>query len=224
METSGIYWILTVDAVSDAALLFGRQMTVLTSNISGAGLMLLYKRDSSVGVIVGPLIIMGIGIGLSFQPTLIALQTHATKSRRAVIISSRNFFRCVGGSADLAISAAILQAVLKGNLPTAYQYLANNAYSPPRVEGPDAEAIYDAYMAASRAVFILQVPLVSICLLGCLFVKDHGLRSLEEQDETVNGGSIREIDVESNEKAAATLNGFDNRALAVGDDGDSHSS
>lgn len=200
-------------------------MDVLTSNTSGAGLMLLYERDTSVGVIVGPLIIMGIGIGLSFQPTLIALQTHATKSRRAVIISSRNFFRCVGGSADLAISAAILQAVLKENLPTDYQYLANNAYSPPRVEGPDAGAVYDAYMVASRAVFIMQVPLVSICLLGCLFVKDHGLHSVEEQgEETVNGGSTLETDVELNGKAAVAPNSLRNGAMAVAGEGGSHPS
>lgn len=200
-------------------------MEVLTSNISGAGLMPAYKRGTSVGAIIGPLVIAGIGIGFSFQPLLIALQTHATKSRRAVIISSRNFFRCVGGAAGLAISAAILQAVLKKNLPTNYQYLANNAYSPPRVEGPDAEAVYEAYMAASRAVFVLQAPLVAICVVGCGFLTDHGLYSLEEQDEEiVSGGSTRETDVESGEKAAATPNSLSDGSKVVAGEGGSHPS
>ncbi|KAJ8128964.1 hypothetical protein O1611_g4670 [Lasiodiplodia mahajangana] len=150
--------------------------------LHGAGLMLLYRRDSPMGFIISPLIIMGIGIGCMFQPILTALQSHTTKSRRAVIISSRNFFRCAGGSTGLAISAAVLQAVLKKSLPTSYRYLAKSAYSLPKVEGPDAEAVLDAYMAASRAVFILQVCLISVSLLGCVFVTDHGLRPLEELD------------------------------------------
>ncbi|KAI1116206.1 major facilitator superfamily domain-containing protein [Nemania sp. NC0429] len=189
----------------------------------GASLMLLYERDTSMGVIVGPLVILGTGVGLSFQPTLVALQTHATKSRRAVIISTRNFFRCVGGSAGLAISAAILQAVLKSNLPPNYQHLADNAYSPPRIDGPDAEAVYDAYMAASRAVFILQIPLMGICFLGCLFVKDHGLHSLDEQEkETADGGSTEKSDVELSEKIAATPINLNNGVRIVVGEGGLH--
>ncbi|KAI8949479.1 putative MFS transporter [Xylaria longipes] len=149
----------------------------------GAGLVLLYKRDSSLGMIIGPVVIMGLGVGCSFQPTLTALQSHSTKSRRAVIISSRNFFRCAGGAVGLAISAAILQVNLKKNLPLEYQYLARNTYSMPELHGPDSEAVLDAYMAASRAVFILQVPLAGICLLGCAFLKDHGLNHPREQHD-----------------------------------------
>ncbi len=134
---------------------------MLTLTTSGAGLMLSYKRDSSLGSIIGTLITLGIGIGCTFQTTIIALQSHVMHPRRAVIISNRNFFRCAGGAAGLAISAAILQAVLKANLPTSYQNLANDAYAPPKVEGPDSDAVLNAYMAASRAVFILQLPLVT---------------------------------------------------------------
>ncbi|KAI1180260.1 putative MFS transporter [Nemania sp. FL0916] len=149
----------------------------------GAGLMVMYKRDTSPVFIIGTLMVLGVGIGASFQPTLTALQSHTTKARRAVIISARNFFRCAGGSAGLAISAAVLQAVLKKSLPADYRHLADNAFSTPKVEGHDMEAILDAYMTASRAILILQVPLVSICLLGCAFVKDHGLHFLGELDE-----------------------------------------
>jgi hypothetical protein len=187
-----------------------------TPTLSGAGLVLLYKRDSSMGFIAGPLIIMGFGIGCSFQPTLTALQSHATRSRRAVIISSRNFFRCAGGSAGLAISAAVLQAVLKKNLPQGYQYLANNAYSLPEIEGPDVEAVLSAYMAASRAVFILQVSLVSGCLLGCAFVKDRGLRSLEEEDERMGNEELAHEQQESKpkEKTAAVNSANEEATIA----------
>jgi hypothetical protein len=136
---------------------------------------LLYDRHTSVGMIIGPLVIIGAGVGATFQPTLIALQSHVPKSRRAVIISNRNFFRCGGGAAGLAISAAVLQAVLRTSLPEEYKYLASNAYAVPKVQGPGFEGVLNAYMAASRAVFILQVPIMGVCLLGSVFLRDHGL-------------------------------------------------
>ncbi|GAW26347.1 putative major facilitator superfamily transporter [Rosellinia necatrix] len=127
--------------------------------------------------------IIGNGVGIVFQPTLTALQSHVARSRRAVIISNRNFFRSAGGATGLAISAAVLQAALKRNLPEGYQDLANTAYSLPKGQGPGFEAVLDAYMAASRAVFILQVPVIGVCLLASVFLKDHGLEFPEERGE-----------------------------------------
>ncbi|CAK7214095.1 hypothetical protein SEUCBS140593_002065 [Sporothrix eucalyptigena] len=147
----------------------------------GSGLMLLLNRETHVATIVGFLVLIGTGVGCSFQPTLVALQANSPKARRAVVISSRNFFRCCGGAFGLAASAAVLQAALRANLPAEYRYLANNTYSLPKAQGPDFDAVLDAYMAASRAVFMLQLPLVALCLFGCIFVKDHGLEPMEDK-------------------------------------------
>lgn len=45
------------------------------------------------------------------------------------------------------------------------------------------EGILDAYMAGSRAVFIFFVPLIAVCLVGCIFIKDRGLQRAEEKSE-----------------------------------------
>ncbi|KAI1757740.1 putative MFS transporter [Xylaria castorea] len=175
----------------------------------GAGLVLRYKRDSSLVEIIGPLVIIGLGVGCSFQPTLVALQSHSTRSRRAVIISSRNFFRCAGGAVGLAISAAILQGVLKRSLPTEYRYLTRNTYSIPKLHGPDSEAVLDAYMDASLAVFMLQLSLVGICLLGCAFLKDHGLELPLEQHDVERGAepAHKQQGSTSTEKILVGVNG-----------------
>ncbi|KAE8410656.1 major facilitator superfamily domain-containing protein [Aspergillus pseudocaelatus] len=152
----------------------------------GAGLMLLFNRHTSIGVIVVIVLIQGIGVGFTFQPTLVAFQAHCTKAHRAVIISNRNFFRCLGGACGLAVSAAILQAVLKSNLPERYQNLAHSTYSLPSRSGvadADWEQIITAYAKASRGVFILQVPLIGICFLACLFIKDRGLERPKDPGE-----------------------------------------
>lgn len=153
---------------------------------SGAGLMLLFSRHTSIGAIVVIVLIQGIGVGFTFQPTLVAFQAHCTKAHRAVIISNRNFFRCLGGACGLAVSAAILQAVLKSNLPERYQNLAHSTYSLPSRSGvadADWEQIITAYAKASRGVFILQVPLIGICFLACFFIKDRGLERPKDPGE-----------------------------------------
>ncbi|KAL0944822.1 major facilitator superfamily transporter [Colletotrichum truncatum] len=152
----------------------------------GAGLTLIYGRETKPGIIVIPLIIIGIGVGFIFQPTLVALQAHSIKSRRAVITSNRNFFRCAGGAVGLAVSAAVLQATLRANLPPEFKDLSHSTYSIPQLNEEDMSKVLDAYMAASRAVFILQIPLIGLCLIGCLLIKDRGLDPIDDQgsDET----------------------------------------
>ncbi|KAJ5102970.1 hypothetical protein N7532_003499 [Penicillium argentinense] len=152
----------------------------------GAGLMLLFDHRTNPAVIAVCVAISGIGIGFTFQPTLVALQAHSTKSQRAVSISNRNFFRCMGGACGLAISAAILQATLRSNLPSEFAYLTKSSYSlPSRSTLTDAQwtQILLAYTKASHAVFILQVPLIGVCFLACVFVRDRGLERPKEPEE-----------------------------------------
>lgn len=142
---------------------------------------------------------MGAGVGCVFQPTIVALQAHSPKSRRAVIISNRNFYRCAGGACGLAVSAAVLQARLRAALPAEHAYLAGSTYSLPDF-GPGGggvpEGVLDAYMEASRAVFILQVPMIGLCLLGMVFIRDRGLESAEDkaarEDLKVSPGSDKD--------------------------------
>ena len=149
----------------------------------GCGLSLTYNRYTGAGFIVLPLMVIGIGVGCIFQPILVALQAHSIKSRRAVIISNRNFFRCAGGACGLAVSAALLQATLRIELPPPYSYLADSTYAIPDLRNADASSVLDAYMAASRAVFILQIPLIGICFIGCLLIRDRGLEPPNEDHE-----------------------------------------
>ncbi|KAK2036645.1 MFS general substrate transporter [Colletotrichum somersetense] len=169
----------------------------------GAGLTLIYDSHTKPGIIVIPLIIIGMGIGLIFQPTLVALQAHSLKSRRAVIVSNRNFFRCAGGACGLAISAAVLQATLRAHLPPEFKYLSSSTYSIPKLNEQDMAVVLEAYMAASRAVFILQIPLIGLCLIGCLFVKDRGLKPIDDVEPTDTTSEIRDEEVgASREKCA----------------------
>ncbi|KAH6873951.1 major facilitator superfamily domain-containing protein [Thelonectria olida] len=148
----------------------------------GAGLAVKFNRVTSPGVIVIVLILVGAGVGCIFQPTLIALQAHSPKYRRAVIISNRNFFRSAGGACGLAMSAAVLQARLRATLPQQYKYIAKSTYALPSSSVRSLPQVLDAYMAGSHAVFILQVPLIALCFLGTALIRDRGLQPPDEQE------------------------------------------
>ncbi|EMC96294.1 hypothetical protein BAUCODRAFT_469862 [Baudoinia panamericana UAMH 10762] len=149
----------------------------------GSGLLVLASETISFGWIALFLIIIGVGTGLTFQPTLVALQAHCPKAQRAVIVSNRNFLRSSGGAVGLAVSSAILANVLKGSLPTRLASLANSTFAAPDLSGysaADQAIVKHAYTTASRAVFIWCVPVMGLCFLLCALIKDEGLVRKEE--------------------------------------------
>lgn len=149
----------------------------------GSCLLLLFSPAFSPAWSVVILCISGIGQGCCLQPTLVALQAHTAKADRATVISSRNFFRGLGASCGLAVSANVLQHGLRRKLPEAYASLANSSYSiPHHISGKALAAIIPAFMHASRRVFIANIPLVALCLLGCFFVRDRGLAGIDERE------------------------------------------
>lgn len=148
--------------------------------------MLIFGPHTHPAVIAVIVAVMGAGIGFTFQPTLVALQAHCTKSQRAVVIANRNFFRCIGGSCGLAISAAVLQAALRSNLPTKFAYLADSSYSLPsraNLSATEWAAILLSYSKASHTVFVVQVPIIGVCFLACMLVRDRGLERPKEPEE-----------------------------------------
>lgn len=151
-------------------------------------------------------------------------------AKRAVVISIRNFFRCTGGAVGLAISAAILQAVLKKNLPSEYHYLTHSTYAlPDRSSIPvaDWDSILNAYVKASHSVFIFQVPLIGICILACVFIRDKGLRRPEdikkenakdkegEQKDVTASQATTQVDLETAEYEDDNLNDLENQLEKV---------
>ncbi|KAL4937375.1 hypothetical protein BDV06DRAFT_74773 [Aspergillus oleicola] len=161
----------------------------------GAGLTLIFNTSTHPAAIAVIVAITGLGVGCTFQPTLVAFQAHCTKRHRAVVISDRNFFRCLGGACGLAISGAVLQATLRSHLPAGYKYISDSTYSMPAQDSVPADVwsgIVNAYTQASHSVFILQVPLIGCAFLACLLIRDHGLERPKEPGEEEQGGGQQE--------------------------------
>lgn len=108
--------------------------------------------------------IEGLGVGLVFQPTLVAAQAHSPKQDRAVVISARNFIRALGGSAGLAIASAVFSNSLLADLPAALPAavrtsIEGSIFAVPDLMSIDDEAlrldVLDSYARAFRKICIL---------------------------------------------------------------------
>ncbi|PGH14504.1 hypothetical protein AJ79_02997 [Helicocarpus griseus UAMH5409] len=162
----------------------------------GTGLACMFDRKTHPAVIAVVISVVGAGVGCIFQPTLVAIQANCSNAQRAVAISNRNFCRCMGGAIGLAVSATILQQVLKASLPSHYSFLAGSTYSVPAIPEQDMELVLNAYMKASRGVFILQAPIIGLCFILCVFVKDNGLVKEEPRDPESRVGTGLTTDTE----------------------------
>ncbi|KAL2030668.1 hypothetical protein VTO58DRAFT_108022 [Aureobasidium pullulans] len=166
----------------------------------GVGLTCIFDQNTPIAAIVVILLVQGAGVGLIFQPTLVALQAHCSKAQRAIVISNRNFLRSLGGAVGLAISAAALQNSLKKAMPQEFAS-ALSSYDTPDFAALGAspeqiQEVLDAYAKASRTVFIMNVPFMGLCLLGCLLIKDRGLQRPDELRVAQSSDTINGVEVE----------------------------
>lgn len=149
---------------------------------SGSGLLCILGQVTNLAVPIVSQIIIGVGVGNVFQPCLVAIQAHSPKALRAVVISNRNFLRALGGAVGLACSSQLLQSSLRRALPAELRPLVASSYKLPVIDSlPASQAaqVEAAYAQASHDVFISMVPIMGLCLVLCVFIKDRGLSTKE---------------------------------------------
>ncbi|EGV64972.1 hypothetical protein PSN45_005325 [Yamadazyma tenuis] len=160
------------------------------------GLLILWSRTLPEYAEVLILIVMGTGVGFTFQPTMVAAQAQAKKSDRAVVISTRNVLRSFGGAVGIAVGSTIVSnsllseiATERGlsNLPDDYlEYLESNIYAKIEIKGLSAgqvNHVIGMYEKALRNYFYLLIPLIGVCLVSSFFIKDRGLQCIDEADQ-----------------------------------------
>lgn len=161
----------------------------------GNCLLLLWNEEVNDGVNVIALLIMGCGVGFTFQPAMVAAQAQAKKADRAVVISTRNVIRSFGGAVGIAIGSATvsnsflqnIKEVTKNNptnIPSGYlKTLEDNIYGKfdtSSLNSLQARMVKLLYIDALRNYFYLLIPFIAICLITSFFVKDRGLQCIDE--------------------------------------------
>ncbi|CUM67696.1 uncharacterized protein PRCAT00005399001 [Priceomyces carsonii] len=157
-------------------------------------LTLLWKTNSNPGVNVVVLLLNGMGVGATFQPTLVAAQAQSYKKDRATVISTRNVLRSFGGAIGLAICSTIMSNTYTKLLKNeGMQYfsqeqigvLGKQIYA--RIELTNYSESQIAflraiYMRSMKYLFYFWIASMGICLISMIFVRDNGLQPLDHSE------------------------------------------
>ncbi|WYZ33941.1 hypothetical protein EsH8_I_000217 [Colletotrichum jinshuiense] len=152
----------------------------------GNGLTILFHRDTGLGELIGILIIVGGGIGLTLQPTLVGLYANSRSEDRAVTTGLRNFIRTIGGAFGLVISGVILSNTLRKELQgkdfvsdAVISELTSSTYTLDERGFSEEEkaVILEAYMRGLHYIFIYYVVCSGLSLVLTLGVGNTGLKA-----------------------------------------------
>ncbi|KAI5922079.1 permease of the major facilitator superfamily [Camillea tinctor] len=147
----------------------------------GLGLMSTLDENSGVGKQIGYSIIIGVGVGNTLQPALIAIQAGVERRDMAVVTSFRNFIRNLGATLGLAICGTILNNIVANALSSlsleddATSYLLSSPQSylssiPIDQQQTIREVLIPAYREAFRVIFIVGASLAAFAFVIVWFM------------------------------------------------------
>ncbi|KAF4858649.1 Efflux pump dotC [Colletotrichum siamense] len=82
----------------------------------GLGLMSTLDETSGLGKQIGYSLLIGVGVGNTLQPALVAIQAGVPRKDMAVVTSFRNFVRNLGATFGLAICGTVLNNIVKSSV------------------------------------------------------------------------------------------------------------
>ncbi|WVQ92954.1 hypothetical protein IAU59_000015 [Kwoniella sp. CBS 9459] len=156
-----------------AVIIFGTAMWTL-----GAGLQIMWTPEWSLGKLIGVLQVSSIGIGCCLQSTLVAMMAVAPDKDRAVITSSRNFFRTMGGAFGLAVANAIFNNTVSSQLPSALtaeqkaEILRSTISFMGNLSSDLQTGVILAYTHGLRTCYIVFTVGSGVCFLLSLLIKE----------------------------------------------------
>ena len=150
--------------------------------LSGVG------TDSPYWRIAIGMLVLGLGLGMVMQVTVLAVQNSVPPTMIGVATSSATFFRQVGGSFGTAIFGAILTSRLVTELALAVPPGSN--VDPGKLTGSPAfiaslpeplrSHVREAFVHSLTTVFLVAVPVCLVAFGFALFLKEQKLRTRED--------------------------------------------
>ncbi len=108
-------WPLSASLSGRLYLRIGFRRTALVGAsiiVAGAALMVLLSPSSSVAQVAATCFVVGLGMGLTASPTLIAAQSSVEWTERGVVTGTNTFARSMGSALGIAVFGAIANASL----------------------------------------------------------------------------------------------------------------
>ncbi|RUS17289.1 major facilitator superfamily domain-containing protein [Endogone sp. FLAS-F59071] len=148
--------------------------------VLGAGLTSTLDENTSSGITVVYLLLIGIGLGLTLQMNVYAAQSAAEIQDMAVATSMASFFQSIGGSIGIAIFGALEQNALITHLsqipssilpPSQMLEVIESSTAIYNILTPDARvAVIHAYVQALHIIFLAAIPFAGAGFIAALFI------------------------------------------------------
>ncbi|CAI6091642.1 unnamed protein product [Clonostachys chloroleuca] len=150
----------------------------------GLALMSTLDETSGLGKQIGYSLLIGIGVGNTLQPALIAIQAGVPRKDMAVVTSFRNFVRNLGATFGLAICGTILNNVVRDSVDSLdleaerrNDLLRNPQQYLSKLSDVDAErigaALAPAYQRSFKIIFQLGAGLAAFAFFVAVFLMPH---------------------------------------------------
>ncbi|PWA03439.1 hypothetical protein BB558_000389 [Smittium angustum] len=161
----------------------------------GIGLVTTFNQDTKKVFQVVYLLICGIGLGLTMQPSVLSVQASSTPDILSTTTSLIQFFRVIGGTIGMTIVSTIMQNSLRKKLAvTKLLYPSYTKIIDAAIKTAEAirtsgvpkdlqEAIIDAYVKSIRSAFIVLIPIILVSFLTGLFITHVPLGSRRPKKE-----------------------------------------
>ena len=170
-----------------------RRLAILGTSSLVVGAFLMSRVDANVNqyVLMAFVTLMGIGMGFSIPPFLIAVQTTVERRYLGTATSTMQFSRSIGGTLGVSVMGAALSARLISNLSASgldlglVTQLLNPA---PGVETVIDDSVRVAVADAISLVFMIAFVAAALGLLSTFFSPHHELKdqAAEERPVTIS--------------------------------------
>ena len=155
--------------------------------LAGTYLLTLLRVDTSFWALSGFIVILGVGMGLSSQTTVVATQNSVDRSDMGVATSSITFCRTLGGAIGAAVLGAILIARSRATQAHEIAVATKNAVA---AHGNNAastalgqsDGIKHAFVNGMTDAYLWTIPLAAVGLLVALFLREVDLRTSNRVD------------------------------------------
>ncbi|HEX2102204.1 MAG TPA: MDR family MFS transporter [Solirubrobacteraceae bacterium] len=165
--------------------------------LSGLSLLALVDAGSSPAWIAVILAITGLGMGMTFQPYVIATQNAVEVSNLGIATATIQFFRSMGGSLAVAALGTLLANRLAAELAARLgdaaarvdtdRLLSAGAGVPSELSDGTRAALADAL----HSVFVASVPLGLVALVLAVALRERPLRTWSGEERAAGAGEPR---------------------------------
>lgn len=168
----------------------GRYKTLTVAGLGGAALsfiavMIAAAVGGGIGVIETALIVLGCGFGMVMPNLVVSIQNAVGPREQGAATATAAFFRQLGGTFGVAMSGAIMTAVLRGLDEEKSTSLARGGRAlleqgVQQIAGlPPAqrELVIGAYRHAISMTFLMGSIIMALAFFLVLYLPEHPLRS-----------------------------------------------